>query len=187
MEHTYTVNGSFTQLYAVTIVREYKYLDRHSGSVSTLELLSMVASSVGICHRYSGPNTGRNSGEGQRKKNTLKWQCTFSVLLQVGGGRLYRVPPIRAFFHTVTGARYAMLFNNGGLKNNEITFFPNHDTFHCSQLLPLCRCCRRAEDETDLPEAIVESAKNVIISQKKDLDGDQVLKYIDRVPHFINI
>ena len=99
---------------------------------------------------------------------------TFSVALQVGGGRLYRVPPIRKFFHTVTGARYAMLFHNGGLKDNGITFFPNHDSFHCSQLLPICRCCRRAEEESDLPEAIVVSAKDLIISQKKDLDEDQV-------------
>jgi hypothetical protein len=67
-----------------------------------------------------------------------------------------------------------MLFHNGGLKNNEVKFFPNGDTFHCSQLLPICRCCRRPEDDTDLPEAIVESAKNLIISKNKDLDVDQV-------------
>ena len=103
-----------------------------------------------------------------------KWQGIFS-LLKVGGGRLYRVPPLRAFFHTLTGARYVMLFHNGGLKNNGVTFFPNRDTFHCSQLLPICRCCRRAEDDTDLPEAIVESAKIVIISKNNDLDEDQVL------------
>jgi|688.fasta_scaffold1416215_1 hypothetical protein len=40
--------------------------------------------------------------------------------LQVGGGRLYRVPPIRALFHTLTGARYIMLFHQVPVLYNQL-------------------------------------------------------------------
>jgi hypothetical protein len=76
---------------------------------------------------------------------------------------LYRVPQVRALFHTLTGARNVMLFHKGGLNDSSITFYPNHDSFRCSQLLPVCRCCRKDDDDdTDLPESIVESAKNLV-------------------------
>ena len=74
-----------------------------------------------------------------------------------------------------------MLFHKGGLNNNSVEFHPNQDNFRCSKLLPFCRCCRccpRDDDGADLPEAIVESAKTLVISQRKAQFEDQARIYL---------
>ena len=84
------------------------------------------------------------------------------------GNSLYRVPPLRALFHRLTGASGILLFFDH-LPDKRVTFFPNHE-------YPLCGCLGRRDDEDGHREinfhpSIMEDAKAVALAKVAAKDG----------------
>ena len=79
------------------------------------------------------------------------------------GNTLYRIPPLRKFFHKVTGAAGILLFYDF-LPSKTVTFYPNHDPV-------LCGCLGgggNAGDENvivDFHPSILEATKNVFLEK----------------------
>lgn len=96
----------------------------------------------------------------------------------VGGGRLYKVPPVRDAFHRLTGAKNIMLFQ-GGSGDSSVTFFPNRED---GGSLKWC-CATDDEDKAaygDFPEYVVEAAKEVALATRKRNEEESEVDRIEQ-------
>ena len=117
------------------------------------------------------------------------WLKKIPTCSLIGGGRLYKIPQLRKFFHRVTGARNIMLFQGTEVQNHpkgySVSFMPNQENRY---LYFLCGCCapeKSSELVQDLPPLIVESAKDTIVANiQVKADEEEKLKLearLDRI------
>ena len=96
------------------------------------------------------------------------WLRHFPSCSPIGG--LYRIPSIRKLMNFLTNAKNILLFGdvNDMASDYSFTFYPNRDSFRCSAF-----CCCGDKEEDQIPETILESAKEAILTLRKEKDEQE--------------
>lgn len=95
------------------------------------------------------------------------------------GKSLYRAPPLRSLFHTLTGASGLLLFYDR-LPDKTVTFYPNHEP-------PFCGCLGGAgsSGEPDFHPSILEAAKAVVLAKAHADEAGDAKRRLERTEKLV--
>ena len=93
-------------------------------------------------------------------------------------GGLYKIPSVRKLINALTNAKNMLIFGDVAAGTNgdfQLTFYPNRSNFRCCTNSGMfCKDNTGAASDSNVPEPIRESAKEVILALKREEDENNL-------------